>query len=652
MESIEAAARILWGEPTSRTNDDVRFGHSPGGNGISIKPSTGEWYDHKENQGGDLVAMVKHYCGFDNPLDATKWLLEHDIDYKAGNGADRWPEYIYVYCDENGAPLFEVVRLEPPGKEKIIFQRKPGEKKSTGIKGIRRVPYRLPELIAAIKAGETVYIPEGEKKVDRLRALGLAATCNAEGAGKWEDAYSAHMRVAHCVILPDNDQPGRDHGRAVARSLQPYAASVRVLELPGLADKGDIVNWLDAGGTVDQLKDLAAKAEPDRLELPPSWVHGERDPLTSRRWLVKGLLPEVGSGLLAGQWGTYKSFAGLDIAGAVMTGAAFMGAYRIKRQCGVMWIATESAEEVIARLEALVREKCGSRMMPFVCFEDCPPLLKAGSLELLAAMARDAEARIRKNFDLPLGLIEIDTIIGAAGYAKPGDENDPVVGAQLMKVLDNLAKQTRTFTLGLDHYGKNVETGTRGASSKEDNTPIVIAMLGKETDGQVTNPELVIRKSRFGRAGLHYAFTVRSVDLGYDEDNDPISTLVIDWASRARPSAVIRPWPKPLLLLQRILVELISAAGVEAVDLGMVRRAFYNKCVVSGDTPEKQAENRKKAFKRALDKAQQLNLVDVDIEQNKVWIAGSMRGGHFVPQGDMGGQNRDIAGGQNGDTPL
>ena len=72
------------------------------------------------------------------------------------------------------------------------------------IKGVRRVPYRLPELLAADPA-LPVFIVEGEQDADALRAIGLVATCNPGGAaehkdkakpyrGKWLADYSEHLR--------------------------------------------------------------------------------------------------------------------------------------------------------------------------------------------------------------------------------------------------------------------------------------------------------------------------------------------------------------------------------------------------------------------------------------------------------------------------
>jgi hypothetical protein len=68
------------------------------------------------------------------------------------------------------------------------------------------------------------------------------------------------LRGAKVVILPDNDEPGRKHAQQAAKSLHGKAASVKVLELPGLPEKGDISDWLAAGGTREELLELAAEA--------------------------------------------------------------------------------------------------------------------------------------------------------------------------------------------------------------------------------------------------------------------------------------------------------------------------------------------------------------------------------------------------------
>jgi hypothetical protein len=164
----------------------------------------------------------------------------------------------YDYKDASGKLLFQVCRTA----DKRFFQRRPDGKGGwvNGLSNIKPVLYRLPEVLQAVQRGDTVFIPEGEKDVDNLARLGLTATTSPMGAGKWRDYYSDWLKSANCVILPDNDEPGRKHAEQVARSLTARGCRVRVVELPGLPPKGDVSDWLAAGGGKDELLRLAAEA--------------------------------------------------------------------------------------------------------------------------------------------------------------------------------------------------------------------------------------------------------------------------------------------------------------------------------------------------------------------------------------------------------
>ena len=163
------------------------------------------------------------------------------------------PPPTYIYHDQDGQVLFGVIRK--PGK-KFAQCRPHGNGWIYGLDGIQPVPYRLPELLQALKQGKTVFIPEGEKDVDNLVANGLTATTNPMGAGKWRNDYSDYLKDADVVILPDNDEPGLRHAEQVAKSLHGKAKSIKVIELPGLAEKGDVSDWLHAGGTKEELMKL------------------------------------------------------------------------------------------------------------------------------------------------------------------------------------------------------------------------------------------------------------------------------------------------------------------------------------------------------------------------------------------------------------
>jgi len=157
----------------------------------------------------------------------------------------------YPYTDEHGKLLFEVIRYSP----KSFAQRRADGTWKLG--DVRRVLYRLPEVLAA----ECVYLVEGEKDVETLRGLGLTATCNPHGAGKWRDHYAQSLAGKLVVILPDNDDEGRRHALRAAQSLLPVARGVKLVELPGLPKKGDATDWLARGHGKDELVQ-AVKAAP------------------------------------------------------------------------------------------------------------------------------------------------------------------------------------------------------------------------------------------------------------------------------------------------------------------------------------------------------------------------------------------------------
>ncbi|MFL6113740.1 MAG: VapE domain-containing protein, partial [Catenulispora sp.] len=142
--------------------------------------------------------------------------------------------------------------------------------------------YRLPEILAA----DEVVVVEGEKAADRLAALGVAATCSPGGAGKWRKAYAQALKGKDVIVLPDNDEPGRKHGRDVANSLAGIARSVRAIELPGLPDKGDVADWLEAGHTIGELISLArvTRAHEKTADPSPETAPRARDARAHEGW--------------------------------------------------------------------------------------------------------------------------------------------------------------------------------------------------------------------------------------------------------------------------------------------------------------------------------------------------------------------------------
>ena len=219
---------------------------------FAVDPETGRAHCHSEcARGWDIPGLEQELsnCDFKTALGHIEAVIGRAL---SSNGLQNQRQIAatYDYQGEDGALLFQVLRYEP----KDFRQRRPDGKGGWiwNVKGIHLVPYRLPSVLKA----DEVYVVEGEKDVESLRKLGLAATCNAGGAGKWRAEYSEYLRGKTVYIIPDADEPGRSHARTVAASLKGVAASVRIVNLP--SGSKDATEWVQKGGDALKLKELAA----------------------------------------------------------------------------------------------------------------------------------------------------------------------------------------------------------------------------------------------------------------------------------------------------------------------------------------------------------------------------------------------------------
>ena len=393
----------------------------------------------------------------------------------------------------------------------------------------------------------------------------------------------------------------------------------------------------------DDVDEEAPEQDPG---LPPLRRLGDRTG-APKEWLIKGLAPKVGTGLLGGRRGAGKTFAALDFAGSVMTGRPFLD-HMVKRQCGVLWLAAEGQDEVELRAEALVREKCGQMPLievPFRWRDTVPRLLEKGALDRLVEIARQAEAELTHAHGLPLGVIIVDTITSCAGYSHPGDENDNAVATAMTLVLQALAQTMRCFVLAAAHLS---DTGIRGGKSKEEITDAIWACLSDHEfgTGPATNTRLVVEKNRGGKDGMVFPYTLRLVEAPEnDEDGDPITTRVVDWLPPGAAEAVTSPddpWAKPkrqdqrtaAVRLKRVLMTILAEQGVDLpiapdgpvvrmVDQKLVRTAFY-ACTPAEGTSKQTRQARYTQYKSALRWAEQERLIGIT-EVGKTayfWLAG------------------------------
>ena len=188
------------------------------------------------SRGTDGRVLLKCFagCSAEAVVGSLELKLSDLFPTKASNGGNP-PQKIsavYPYHDELGNLIYQAVRLEP----KSFRQRRPDPDKPGewiwNMSGVRRVLFRLPEVLAAVAAGRPIWVVEGEKDALALVAKDLDSTCNSGGASKWLPAYSEALRGADVSIVADKDVPGRAHAQQVAKSLAGCVKSVRILEVP------------------------------------------------------------------------------------------------------------------------------------------------------------------------------------------------------------------------------------------------------------------------------------------------------------------------------------------------------------------------------------------------------------------------------------
>jgi KaiC/GvpD/RAD55 family RecA-like ATPase len=380
----------------------------------------------------------------------------------------------YDYRDERRELLFQVVRFE--GKK--FPQRRPDGKGGWiyDLNSVRRVLYRLPELLAADPT-EPVFLPEGEKDVQNLTALGLIATCNPSGAGKWRDEYSQALRGRHVVVLPDYDEPGRKHAQQVAQSLSGVAASVRVVELPGLPAKGDVSDWLAAGHTKEELLELvaatqtwqpSAEAEPKaKLRLRVVTLHGLLSlELPPRETILAPWLWRQALAMIYAPRGVGKTYFALHVAYAVASASEFLR-FRAPKARRVLLVDGEMPAAALQdRLARIVQSA-----------EAQPP--EEGFVRILAADLQEmalpdlATVEGQSEFEEHLEDAELLILDNLSTLCRRGVENESESWIQMQAWLLSLRRRGIAVLL-VHHAGKGGQQ--RGTSKREDVLDTIIAL--------------------------------------------------------------------------------------------------------------------------------------------------------------------------------
>jgi putative DNA primase/helicase len=441
------------------------------------------------NEGRDSRVLLKCQAGCKyTAVVAAAGLQVADLFARANDLPGRQTGQVvemYTYADADGTPLFEVHRFEP----KAFLQKLPGAAIYGGLNGTKRVPYRLLELTLA-DADRAVFVVEGERDVNRLMELGLVATCNPGGAGKWRDEYSDYLIGRTVYILPDNDEPGSQHAEQVARSLQGKAREIRIVPLPGLPPKGDVSDWLAAEHSADDLRTVvkAARAWAPRVEaktvgeLPIQTAEEFCSTVPDKpQWLIPGFLARGASTVLSAKIKKGKTTFILAAIRAILQEETFLGLPTVR--VGVLYLTEQAGSSFRQALNrAGLTERTDLHVLRWADI--------AGQ-----SWSEVCDKALRQVRRLGVGLLVVDTLGRFAGIA---DENDAAAAREAMAPLLQATASGLAVLASMHDRKSGGEVGdsTRGSSQYGGDADIILNLRRLEGNGPA-NVRLLEALSRY-----------------------------------------------------------------------------------------------------------------------------------------------------------
>jgi len=397
-------------------------------------------------------------------------------------------EDVYQYRAEDKSVLFEVLRyMDEDGKKTFTQRRTDGHGGHIyNLQGIEPVLYRLPELL---RSTDTVWIVEGEKCADQLHNLGLTVTTCPMGAGKWRPSYTQSLAGRKVVVCADNDAPGKKHATDIAAQLSGAGCRVRSVEFPDLPPKGDVVDFLAAGKTLDDLLKLAEqapewRADPDVTEREQGRTGTSTSTITAAdlmtktfpppRWAVEGFFAE-GVSLLVGPPKMGKSWLALATAVAVAASGRALGQIPVD-QGDVLYLALEDTQRRLQERLGMVLNGADAPARLEIATE-WPTLLEGGGEQLDAWLDQHPEAR----------LVIVDTFAKLRGAAS-GPRNSILYQLDYQAVgdLKRIADRHGVALIMVHHTRKAVAddpldmvSGTNGLAGSADTVLILKRDIGR-----------------------------------------------------------------------------------------------------------------------------------------------------------------------------
>jgi DNA polymerase I-like protein with 3'-5' exonuclease and polymerase domains len=371
---------------------------------------------------------------------------------QGGNGTDKHPRgdaAVYIYFNERGEPHLKVIRTKTKKFPQAFHVN--GVWVSKKPDGWVHLPYRLPELNAAAPT-VPVWIPEGEKDCLNLVALGLLATCNPEGAGKWQPELAQWFKGKQIVIvLEDNDAAGRAHAIKVATALHGVVADIRIVKFPELPEHGDVSDWLAAGHTLEEL--IARAQAAPKFEKPTLALNSARASsyeLAAVQWIWPDRFAVGKLGLITGLPDEGKGQILCDIAARITRGLPWpCGEGQAPQGNVILLTAEDDIEDTVApRLVAAGADLKRIEIVRMVC---------EGEGARMFSLVTDLALLRQKIVDVgDVRVVQIDPISAYLGVKKMDSYRTSDVRAVLGPLVQ-LAGELRVAIVGIMHFNKKTD---------------------------------------------------------------------------------------------------------------------------------------------------------------------------------------------------
>ncbi len=465
---------------------------------------------------GDWIETIRYYAS----------LVNIEVDAKK-DSKGRILEAIYDYTNETGNLLYQVIRYRLASGKKDFRQRRPDGQGGWiyDLEGVSRVLYKLPELAADM--AKHVLIVEGEKDADRLNrelegtSIEIIATTSAQGAndtGRW-GSYAETLRDRTCVVIPDNDPTGLRHARGVCSALHGIAASVKMVQLPGVGQKGDVSDWLDQGNELDDFMMLVVSAEVFNPAVAAEVeVDQNRDATAvdliaanaGTKWLWPQWIPFGVLTLLTAEPSTGKTRLGLDLTKRIALAMEWPDGSLIDlqgRRPIVLWVPADSQHSELADAP-----KAFSFPPESVVLNTTVGELYGGTELEEAADLKDLEERIKRQNP---AIVFIDTVTNTSD-AKSQDTSD---AKRQYKPLQEIDKRTGAAMVCVTHTNLAGKTLGRRADEK---TRVTIRLECPDPENQPKRRKLSVVLSRMSVYPSPLGITMGDDGNSYD-GNPPTS---------------------------------------------------------------------------------------------------------------------------------